>query len=88
VEPRRSMRLKAQNEAHGASMCGGEAILFKEAQSRPDADQWMEAMKEELASLQSCGTRRSSKVPAGRNVASGALGPQNQAGCQWSGGEI
>jgi hypothetical protein len=62
------MRLKAQHEAHGASMCGGEPISFEEAQSRPDADQWMEAMKEELASLQSCGTWRLSKVPPGRNV--------------------
>jgi hypothetical protein len=38
---------------------------FEEACSRPEADQWLDAMKEELASLHSCGTWRLGEVPPG-----------------------
>jgi hypothetical protein len=47
------------------SVLGDAPSSFAEACSQPDADQWLDAMKEELASLHSCGTWRLAEVPPG-----------------------
>jgi hypothetical protein len=44
------------HEKKPESVLGDVPSSFEEACSRPDADQWLDAMKEELASLHSCGT--------------------------------